>query len=93
MGSITKVAEKCINCSEFETCTHKYMEACAYIEEPSMSRNTVNAMIPNMQAIVTPHNYVDVKIGQDTTITMDVEQIKEQIKESFYRQSGLSIGV
>lgn len=34
MGSISQMAEKCQKCHKRDTCDHKRMESCAYIDMP-----------------------------------------------------------
>lgn len=40
-----------------------------------------------------PHEYRNVKIGKNTTVTIDLEDIKVRMKVDFYKASGLSITV
>lgn len=51
MGSLSKMATKCQVCPDRDKCDHKYMEACAYIEQPKITAsNTITNGI-NMSAM------------------------------------------
>lgn len=87
MPSLTRLATKCSKCPYVDTCNHKRMQA----EACMMPLTADNMQSATMPASV-PHNYRDVKIGKDTTITIDLEEMKKQLVEDFYRQSGLMFG-
>lgn len=55
------------------------MEALAYLSEAS-NIGGVNAAAPVMQ----PHDYRDIKISANTTVTIDLEEIKKKLNESIY---------
>ncbi len=40
MGTISKMAERCQKCPERDKCSHKYMEMCAYYDEPQIAIST-----------------------------------------------------
>ena len=85
------MAKTCQECQYKDTCDHKRLEALAYIDE--------NIAAPLMQDITTPmranmavkHDYRDVKIDTNTTITIDLEEMHEQLQKEICR--GLYIGI
>jgi len=66
------------------------MVACAYIDEPPLM---AEMSAPLMQDIAAPvlrkHDYRDVWIDANTTITIDLEDLKEQMRRDFYKSAGL----
>lgn len=89
MGSLSRLSSKCRSCPFVSKCNHKKMEFEAYIE-PKISEDVIN---PSSSQIVQPmlvkHDYRDIKIGENTTITIDVEELKRQMKKDFYRNLGI----
>lgn len=89
MGAISKLTEKCKLCANVDKCHHKKMELCAYFE-PTISADLSGcASLSVTEEMAVKHNYRDIKIGENTTVTIDIEELKRQIKEDFYKQVGL----
>lgn len=44
------------------------------------------------QPLLIPHDYREVKIAEGMTVTIDLEELKRQLVESYYRQNGLNYG-
>ncbi|MEY8283233.1 hypothetical protein AALA13_05280 [Lachnospiraceae bacterium 50-23] len=42
------------------------------------------------QPVLVPHDYRDVKVAENTTITVDLEELKRQLVESHYPEFGLN---
>ena len=40
---------------------------------------------------IVKHDYRDIKIDASTTVTIDLENIKKQLAEDFYRSQGLGL--
>lgn len=62
------------------------MEALGYLEPAAVP---VTAELTN--PLLVPHDYCDVKVAENTTVTIDVEEIKRQLEKDFYRQMGLGL--
>ena len=45
---------------------------------------TMPNTMPVAQEALTKHDYRNIKIDENTTITIDLEEIKKEIKESFF---------
>lgn len=84
---LSRLSKKCQNCPDAATCTHKEMEAVAYMEDATKQIG-INAAQP----ILVPHDYRNIKIGADTNITIDVEDLKKQLEQSIYKRAGLMFG-
>lgn len=91
MGSMSKMAEKCRNCQIRDKCDNKRMEACAYFDEPMAASATMPSMAELAQPMAVKHDYRDVKVGENTTVTIDVEELKKKIAEEIYKSIGCGI--
>lgn len=93
MGSIRKTASICRICPYKDECENKRLESCAFVEvekqnsAPLLQENTTSCAAP----ILRKHSYRDIQLDENTTVTIDLEEIKEQLRKDFYRQSGLGI--
>lgn len=76
-------APKCQSCPHYEDCSNKRMAMCAYIDPASQE-----ATQPIMADIMVKHDYRDIKINENMTITIDLEEMKKKITEDFYRSIG-----
>lgn len=93
MGSITKTASICMICPYEDECDNKRLESCAFVEvekqnsAPYTQQNTINFTAPALRK----HQYRDIYLDKDTSVTVDLLEIKEQLRKDFYRQLGLGI--
>lgn len=89
MTSRSRLSEKCRKCLFVSKCSKKCMEAEAYME-PNLA---MSAAMPSAAEMVQPmavkHDYRDIKIDKDATITIDLEELKRQLEKGFYRQMGI----
>ena len=91
MRSLSRLSEKCRKCPFKEKCKKKRMESEAYIE-PNIAQNVaVNFSESMAQPILAKHEYKDVKVAENTTITIDLEELKKQMEKEFYKAVGLGI--
>lgn len=44
------------------------------------------------QPLFIPHDYRNIKVADGMTVTIDVEDLKRQLKESYYPKIGLNYG-
>ena len=82
--SLSKMSEKCKGCPEQDTCTHKKME-CVGILQPSAETISSNISMPMLQ----PHDYRQVTIAPNTTVTIDLEDLKKELEDRIYRSIGV----
>lgn len=54
-----------------------------------------SATMPLTEELAAPvlkqHDYRDVKLAEGMTITIDLEELKEQMKQDFYNSAGLGL--
>ena len=92
MGSVRRMASKCRSCPKKDTCDYKKMELCAYIEEPPLMAEVAMPSVADLiQPMMIKHDYRDVKVGENTTITIDVEELKRQMENDFYKSVGIGL--
>lgn len=89
MQTISRLSEECRKCPFVSKCDNKRMEAMLYMEPNVASSASVDYVAPVLADILVKHDYRDIKVGENTTITIDVEELKQQMKEDFYRELGI----
>lgn len=65
------------------------MEAMEYLESKVAASASVDYAAPVLADILVKHDYRDIKVEENTTITIDVEELKRQMKKDFYRKLGI----
>lgn len=90
MKIVSKLSERCQKCHKIDACDEKRMMACAIAEmpEPVIAPATAEISAPIMESVLVKHDYRDVKIDPHTTVTIDLEDIKKQLTQDFYRAVG-----
>lgn len=78
-----KLATKCRKCPYVLTCDHKEMEAIGVL--PLSKSAAGSSTAPLMQEMAVKHDYRDIKIAENTTVTIDLEDLKKQLVEDFYK--------
>lgn len=86
MSGLTRMAKMCRECPYKDKCKNKRLEKEAYL-------SPVEALvIENMASpVLKTHSYRDVKVTENTTITIDVEELKERMLKDIYRQAGIGL--
>lgn len=93
MGSVSKTSSMCRICHYKDKCDSKALESCAFVEvekqnsAPCSQKNTV----ANTAPVLRKHQYRDIYLDKDTSVTVDLLEIKEQLRKDFYRKAGLGI--
>lgn len=81
MPSISKLSEKCKKCSNVNICNRKMMEACTYIADSTLMQPSIATSANGIsQPLLVPHDYRNIKVGENTTVTIDLEVLKENLK-------------
>ena len=90
MKSTNQLSEKCQKCLRVNICNEKRMEACAYMEMPDqiLAPTLPPAADYAHAEVLVKHDYRDVKIGPNTTVTLDLEEVKKQMKQDIYKAMG-----
>lgn len=83
---LKRLSELCLNCEHKDNCDKKRMEACGVLEyEPIQQPYTEPIAQPLQQEYLVKHDYRDVKIAENTTVTIDLEELKRKAVEDFYK--------
>ena len=91
MPTISRLCEQCRKCPFVSKCNRKRMEAMEYLEPKAAASASVDYAAPVLADILVKHDYRDIKVGENTTITIDVEELKRQMKKDFYRKLGIGL--
>lgn len=83
---LSRLSKRCGECPFVDTCEHKRIEALAYIK-PSVS-----ALVPDLAAQSTAprirgNDFINIKIGTDTVVSLEREDIKRQLSKAIYGNS------
>lgn len=79
-GSLSRLSSKCRNCRYVKTCNHKQMEALAYLKPAAC-----DVSLPLAQPLLRKKDLIDIHLDKHTTVTIDIEELKEQMKKDFYK--------
>lgn len=90
MKTTSQLSEKCQKCPRVNICDKKRMEACAYMEKRDSCMASAAAEGANYAHadVLVKHDYRDIKIGPNTTVTIDLEEQKRQLERDIYKALG-----
>lgn len=74
---LSRLSKKCQACRYVNTCDHNKLESLAY-----MSESFLTARSEILSSVLQPHNYREIYIDKDTKVTIDLEEIKENINKT-----------
>lgn len=86
MSGLTRMAKMCRECPFKDKCKNKRLEKEAYLT-PVISPIIEDVASPVLKA----HDYRNVKVAEKTTITIDVEDLKERMRKEIYRRAGIGL--
>lgn len=86
MSGLTRMAKMCRECPFKDRCKNKRLEKEAYLT-PFTSPVIENMASPVLKA----HDYRNVKVAENTTVTIDLEELKERMRKELYRQAGIEL--
>lgn len=86
MSGLTRMAKMCRECPFKDKCKNKRLEKEAYLT-PTTSPIVEDTASP----VLIAHDYRNVKVAENTTITIDVEELKERMRKEIYRQAGIEL--
>lgn len=90
MPSVSKLSSECQECPFISKCTKKRMQAEVYIEPNLAMPRGMSVSAEMVQPMAAKHDYREIWIGKETTITIDLEELKKQLSKEAYK--GLGIG-
>ena len=76
---LTKTYSKCRECPHRHTCDHKRLEGHGFLEPAAASSSQ-----PLGQPLIRPHDYREIRISGSTTVTLDLEEMKEKLVKSHF---------
>lgn len=79
-GTLLRLSSKCMSCRYVKTCNHKQMEVLAILELAAS-----DASQPQIQPLLRKKDLRDIHLDKHTTVTIDLEELKEQMKKDFYK--------
>lgn len=77
-------APECQVCSYYNECKNKRRVACIYLK-PLTNHAAGQLEQPISADVLVKHDYRDVKIGEKTTVTIDLEEMKKKMTEDIYK--------
>lgn len=87
----SKDSEICIACEHYNNCDNKRMEMCA---AAYLQPSTMPTIMPIGADVAVKHDYRDVKIAENTTVTIDLEEVKKdamkKLQQEIYNSFGCS---
>ena len=86
MPYLSRLSPECEKSPFVEKCNNKRMVAEAYLMPAS-----AEMIAPVLEHIAVKHDYRDVKVAPNTTITIDLEASKKQMERDFYRNAGIGL--
>ena len=91
MGALARLSKRCRECPFKGECSKKRIESEGYLPDPML----VSASMPSTSEVPMPvavkHDYREVKVAEEMTITIDLEELKEQMRRDFYKSVGLGL--
>ena len=85
--SFSMDAPECVLFQHYDDCKHKRKVKCAYLE-PLSSPLVQPLVAPVAAEMAVKHDYRDIKIGENTIVTIDLEEVKKKISEDIYKSIG-----
>jgi hypothetical protein len=83
--TFSKTDERCLKCEHFDDCDNKRMVMCAMAELPLpeqyAEKATETVSMPLANDICVKHDYRQIKIAPNTTVTIDLEEEKKKLQE------------
>lgn len=62
------------------------------MEKEAYLTPVISPIIEDMASLVLKaHDYRNVKVAENTTITIDVEELKERMRKEIYRKAGIGL--
>ena len=77
-------APECQRCSNYDDCQSKRRVLCMYLE-PLTNPAAENLTQPIMADMLVKHDYRDIKIAENTNVTIDLEKMKKNLAEDIYK--------
>lgn len=84
--ALRQLSEQCKSCEYKDNCDEKRMIACGVVKHKPIQQPFANPLAnPLQQDMLVKHDYRKIKIAENRTITIDLEKLKKQAIEDFYK--------
>ena len=64
-----------------------------YLPEPMLASATMPSIEELAAPVLKQHDYRNVKVAEGMEITIDMEELKEKMKQDFYKTDGLGLNL
>lgn len=89
--ALTRLAKECRECPFKDKCSKKRMEAEGYLPEPMAAPSAMPSAAEMAAPILREHDYRNVKVAEGMTLTIDLEELKKQMEQDFYKSVGFGL--
>lgn len=86
MQGLSRLSPECERCPFVEKCKNKRMVAYSYLVPAS-----AEMAAPLLEPMAVKHDYREIKVAPNTTITIDLEELKKQLERDIYRSAGIGL--
>lgn len=86
--TLKRLSAKCAACEFKDKCDKKRMEmlGCLELPEQNLAAAVSETVVADMvQPLAVKHDYRDIKIGENTTVTIDLEEMKKKLHEDMMK--------
>lgn len=86
--ALKRLSKKCASCKHKDECSEKLMEmlGCLKLPEQNLAAAFTETMVSDMvQPMAVKHDYRNIKVGENTTVTIDLEELKEKLQEDLMK--------
>lgn len=80
-------APECQVCQYYNDCKNKRRVSCIWLE-PLTNPAAQQSTQPIATDVMVKHDYRNIKIGENTTVTIDLEEMKKKMVEDIYTAIG-----
>lgn len=83
--ALTKEDSKCQVCPFRDKCSRKRLCAVGELPWPPLAAATAESFAqPILQDMAVKHDYREIKVAENTIITIDLEDVKKQLERQIY---------
>ncbi len=81
---LSRMSAQCRQCPFVDTCNHKKMEALGYLPDPYIASATEPVLADLTAPLAVKHDYRDIKVSENVTVTIDLEDLKRELVKSHF---------
>lgn len=86
--TLKRLSAKCAACEFKDKCDKKRMEmlGCLELPEQNLAVAVSETVAADMvQPLAVKHDYREIKVGENTTVTIDLEEMKKKLQEDMMK--------